>query len=164
MTDRVGITLTESQLHTLIEGAIVGPSSGLNRNGITSSFNVPSNVTLTGDWFHPRNLVRDIMEGGNNSAATTSFDADGEASSGDDGMPKGLLGSLMQKVSSMTMIDLKEMEADAPIDAYGLDSLVSVELRNWIRRETGVELSLGDIGSAESLAALAATIASLRKT
>jgi len=40
------------------------------------------------------------------------------------------------------MIDRDEVEPDTPLSNYSLDSLVSVELRNWIRRQTGVELAL----------------------
>lgn len=42
----------------------------------------------------------------------------------------------------------------------GLDSLVSFELRNWIRREMGVELTLTQIVGAANLQALAQQIRS----
>ena len=57
----------------------------------------------------------------------------------------GLIEALISKVSAMTMTDRDEVLADTPLAAYSLDSLVSVELRNWIRRETSVELTLGAI-------------------
>ena len=60
----------------------------------------------------------------------------------------------------MTMIDREEIGADSPLISFNLDSLVSVELRNWIRRETGVELVLSAITQAESLRALAMEILS----
>ena len=165
MTARVGMTLTEAQVHTLVQGAILGPSSGLNHNCVSSSFNLPSSVTLQGQWFHPRNLMRRILDSqqdrSTRNAGGSKMDDDQNATN--NGAPLGLLDALIQKVSSMTMIDQKEIEPDAPLDTFGLDSLVSVELRNWIRRETGVELSLAEIGSGESLAALASSIASMRK-
>ena len=82
-----------------------------------------------------------------------------QASNGD----APLLGALMDKVSSITMIERDEVEPDAPLAAYGLDSLVSVELRNWIRRETGVETPLPTITRAENLRALATYILSQRE-
>lgn len=69
-----------------------------------------------------------------------------------------LLSALMNKVSSITMIERDEIEADAPLSNYGLDSLVSVELRNWIRRETSVELAPSKIANTANLRALATFI------
>lgn len=64
----------------------------------------------------------------------------------------------------MTVIDRDEVGADAPLASFGLDSLVSVELRNWIRRKTGVDLLLlSAIAKAESLCALATDILAQRK-
>ncbi|KAG5923555.1 putative secondary metabolism biosynthetic enzyme [Claviceps capensis] len=58
----------------------------------------------------------------------------------------------------MAIMDREEIQSDEPVASYSLDSLVSVELRNWIRRETGVELLLSSITQAESLRALATEI------
>lgn len=74
----------------------------------------------------------------------------------------GLIEALITKVSAMTMIERDEVVADGPLVSYGLDSLVSVELRNWIRRETGVDLALTAITQAANLRALATQILSQR--
>ncbi|KAK8121632.1 Highly reducing polyketide synthase ACRTS2 [Apiospora sp. TS-2023a] len=74
--------------------------------------------------------------------------------------------------ASVTMADIRALFqgavsgslADAPLGSYNLDSLVSVELRNWIRRETTVELTLSAIMQADSLRALATEILAWRKT
>ena len=75
-----------------------------------------------------------------------------------------LLRGLIEKVSLITMIDKDEVDPDASLSEYSLDSLVSVELRNWIRRETGVELALPRIVGAENLRALATYIISQGKS
>lgn len=69
----------------------------------------------------------------------------------------------MDKVSSITMIERDEIEPDAPLSNYSLDSLVSVELRNWIRRETSVEVPLPKIVNSGNLRALATHILSQKK-
>ncbi|KAF1730467.1 Nonribosomal peptide synthetase 14 [Beauveria bassiana] len=56
------------------------------------------------------------------------------------------------------MIERDEVHADAPLRNYGLDSLISVELRNWIRRQTKVELPLPRIVGAKNLRTLAQNI------
>ncbi|KAG6037813.1 putative secondary metabolism biosynthetic enzyme [Claviceps sp. Clav32 group G5] len=71
---------------------------------------------------------------------------------------EGLTEALITKVAAMAIMDREEIQSDEPVASYNLDSLVSVELRNWIRRETGVELLLSSITQAASLQALATEI------
>lgn len=66
-----------------------------------------------------------------------------------------LLDALVCKVASMTLMEYEEVEEDQPLSSYGLDSMVLVELRNWIRRKTDVDISVARIGEAENMEALA---------
>jgi acyl carrier protein len=61
----------------------------------------------------------------------------------------------------MTMINREDINTSRSLEEYGLDSLVSVELRNWIRREFGTELPLTAIIRAGNLKALSEKILSL---
>lgn len=47
-----------------------------------------------------------------------------------------------------------DLDLDAPLGAVGIDSLVSIELKNWIRRRLGAEVTVLEIVRAESLARL----------
>ncbi|KAK2820032.1 polyketide synthase, partial [Arthroderma sp. PD_2] len=67
----------------------------------------------------------------------------------------GLTEALITKVSAVTMIDGEELGDNASIDPLVLDSLELVELRNWIRGETSVELLLSAVMRVESLRVLA---------
>lgn len=51
-----------------------------------------------------------------------------------------------------------ELDLDAPLATVGIDSLVSIELKNWIRRRIGVEVTVLEIVRAESLALLGETV------
>jgi len=51
------------------------------------------------------------------------------------------------------------MEAERPLAAYGIDSLVAVEFRNWVRTELGAVLSTLDVTTAASLNSLCEVIA-----
>lgn len=167
----LGAILTEAHLRTAIKGAIIGPSSGINRDGTAISFSFArgdDSGTMPWQCFHPRALVDYIRaesraEGatepglGNNSRSKR-LRIDAESNPLD-----LLLDALMDKVASITMIERDEIEPDAPLANYSLDSLVSVELRTWIRRETGVELTLPKIVNADNLRALARHILSQRE-
>lgn len=51
-----------------------------------------------------------------------------------------------------------ELDLDAPLGTVGIDSLVSIELKNWIRRRMGAEVTVLEIVRAESLARLGETV------
>jgi acyl carrier protein len=163
----LGATLTQAQMHTLVKGAIIGPSSNLNHNGNALSLTfVSGEDSITRPWqcFRPRSLVQ-LMKSQNTIAAIDASGPD-RAPTRPNGLSHAstadLLDALISKVSSITMIDRDEVEPDAPLANYSLDSLVSVELRNWIRRETRVDLSLPKIVGAPNLRALAEQVRSLR--
>ncbi|EJP60751.1 polyketide synthase [Beauveria bassiana ARSEF 2860] len=156
----LGATLTEAHLRTLIKGAIIGPSSSLNAGGKAMSFTLASGDDASQQsWqlFHPRDLVQRT----NSKMLVPGFEnllgkrVDG--SHNHDPLLH-LLEHLLDKVSSITMIERDEVHADAPLRNYGLDSLISVELRNWIRRQTKVELPLPRIVGAKNLRTLAQNI------
>ncbi|KIM94801.1 hypothetical protein OIDMADRAFT_172503 [Oidiodendron maius Zn] len=168
----LGATLTEADLHTAVKGAIIGPSSGLNRDGKAISFRFTSgddpNI-LGWQYYHPLALAERINAKQRSSESDSSgqgHDAclNGLKAANDDDPLISLLEALMDKVSSITMIERDEVEPDAPLSNYSLDSLVSVELRNWIRRETGIELALPKIVGAANLRALTTHILSQRDT
>lgn len=167
----LGATLREAHIRTLVKGAIIGPSSNLNHEGKTISFCFASGddpTTLGWQCFHPLALVERINAGLRSADSDSQGQDRDTRSNGPRATNNGdplldLLDALIGKVSAITMIEREEVEPDAPLSDYSLDSLVSVELRNWIRRETGVELALPRIVGAGNLRALAKHILSQRE-
>lgn len=51
-----------------------------------------------------------------------------------------------------------ELDLDGPLASVGIDSLISIELRNWIRRRLGAEVTVLEIVRAPSLRELGATV------
>ncbi|KAL9587952.1 MAG: hypothetical protein Q9203_003236, partial [Teloschistes exilis] len=156
----LGMTVSEDHLYALIEGAIIGPSSGLNTRGRGLSWTLPSKTEmdhLAWEHFNPLSVMRRLRT------------ASGEKASSDesktlqdllkDGSHELLLDALGDKVSSITIIDRDEFTPDRSLLDYGLDSLFSLELRNWIRRRLNVDVALKDTVSAKNLKALAERIA-----
>ena len=64
-------------------------------------------------------------------------------------------GCLCDKFSSILMIPTDDITPTKPVVAYGLDSLVAIEIRNWLDRELDAKLPLMEMLSASSLTALA---------
>lgn len=63
--------------------------------------------------------------------------------------------NLVAKFCSMLLIPLEDVGPRKPVVAYGLDSLVAVEIRNWMARELGAKMQLLDILNGSSLDAVA---------
>lgn len=173
LTNSLGAVLSLPNLRTVMKGAIIGQNSGLNRDGKAISFSYArgdDSSTLPWQCFHPRALV-DYIRTETRADGTSTADCNGREGASKGGLQlanesdplTALLTVLMDRVSSITMIERDEIEADAPLSNYSLDSLVSVELRNWIRRETGVELPLPRIVNAANLRALATYILEQRE-
>lgn len=156
----LGVSLAVSQVHTLIKGAIIGSSSGFFHEGKTMSCVRGYESTLPWDRFtmlsalRPKSLLlsesRDKTE---TTAATSKAMMDTE---------EGLLDALMAKICSMTMMEANEVFPERNLRDYGLDSLVSVELRNWIKREAGVEMAMTQILTAANLQSLVRHILSMK--
>ncbi|KAJ5247158.1 hypothetical protein N7468_002141 [Penicillium chermesinum] len=66
--------------------------------------------------------------------------------------------TLGQKISSILMRSAEDLDPSAPISAYGLDSLVAIEIRNWITRELEANLQILEILASDSMTALATHI------
>jgi len=62
-----------------------------------------------------------------------------------------ILAALLKKLSRSLMMEPSEIDADRSLAAYGADSLVAVELKNWVLRETKAQVSVFDIMQSSSV-------------
>ena len=62
--------------------------------------------------------------------------------------------ALALKVSAILMIEDEDLSPDRALGSYGSDSLVAVEIRNWIRREMEATVALLDILADNTLSTL----------
>ncbi|KAK4693024.1 hypothetical protein P7C71_g4290, partial [Lecanoromycetidae sp. Uapishka_2] len=67
--------------------------------------------------------------------------------------------ALISKISNVSMTPAEDIEPEKPLVAYGLDSLVAVELRNWMVNELGANVPLLELMNSPSIMALADIIA-----
>lgn len=66
-----------------------------------------------------------------------------------------VLDAIMVKMSRSLMIDMVELDPSRPTSAFGIDSLIAVELRNWFQKEMKAEIPVFEILQANSLQTLA---------
>lgn len=76
---------------------------------------------------------------------------------------KVVLEALLLKLSRVLSVDVSNLDAGKPLHAYGVDSLVAVELRSWIAKELKSEVSVFDMTNASSISQVATTAAEKSK-
>lgn len=62
--------------------------------------------------------------------------------------------SLALKLARALSIQAEDVDTEQPLHAFGVDSLVAVELRNWIAKEFAAEVPVFDIMGGRSVAAI----------
>lgn len=67
--------------------------------------------------------------------------------------------ALIRKLSRSLMMEPEEIDASKSMSSYGTDSLVAVEMKNWVQRETKVSVSVFDILQSNSIGELVGKIA-----
>jgi len=72
-------------------------------------------------------------------------------------------GAIINKLSQMFMIPPDEFDKGQPLSKYGVDSLVAVELRNWLVSHVQAEMSIFDVLQSTSLSGLASKAATKSK-
>lgn len=71
-----------------------------------------------------------------------------------------VVGALQEKLARALGVELDEVDTERPVSTYGVDSLMAVELRNWMRNDFGVEVLVFEIlvgGSVSNLGEIVAT-------
>lgn len=71
--------------------------------------------------------------------------------------------AITEKFSLFLNRSMEDLDPDQPPSSFGLDSLVSIELKNWMVRTFKATLQTAEVGDASSIVALARTIASRSK-
>ncbi|KPM43172.1 Lovastatin diketide synthase LovF [Neonectria ditissima] len=57
--------------------------------------------------------------------------------------------ALAHKLARAMMVSADDVDTNKPLSAYGIDSLMAVELRNWIGREFGAKLGMWELMTGE---------------
>lgn len=78
------------------------------------------------------------------------------------GAESSIANAVANKLASTLMRPVEDIDHAASISTFGMDSLVAIEVRNWITRELEASLQILEILTSESIHALSRTI--LNKT
>jgi acyl carrier protein len=100
---------------------------------------------------------------GGSSVSTKLYETIDTAPSVDDAAA-AVQQALVEKISDMFVLEKDEIDAAQPLARYGVDSLVAIELRNWLVPSARIEMSIFDFLGSSSLADLAMNVTKRTKT
>ena len=164
MKQAVGTEIPEKELHAIIDAAISG------RIGQTSNFYSITGLVCTGHdaqnfWSHDPKFshlcIKDAKQRESASVVGTPLSVRQRLTESQS-LPEAkkiIYDSLAAKFSTVLMIDEEDLSADRALGTYGTDSLIAVELRNWITREMEATVMLVDMLADNTLNTLTETIA-----
>ena len=69
------------------------------------------------------------------------------------------LSGLISKLSKAIMINAADIDTSKPLHTYGVDSLVAVEIRNWIMKELQADVSVFELLANSPITRLAEILA-----
>lgn len=156
--------LAEDELLTLVKAAVTGAFCGNEDQQTLTGFKLLPDKPLPLWAFEPRfsHLLAGVQSGTLTGAGDGGEIAVRHRLKQADSLKLAaemICQALIQKLSNILMIAVEDMDAKKPVVAYGLDSLVAVELRNWITVDLETNVPLMELMSSPSIEHLAGRIA-----
>lgn len=168
MKDVMGAEINEQELLAIMDTAISG------HIGKDSNYHSITGLQCTGGdaqrfWsqdpmFSHMRVKKSTLQKDAGSAANTQSVREQLAGAESMAAAKKIIyDCLAAKFSTVLMIDEEDLGPDKPLGSYGTDSLVAVELRNWIGRQLEATVILVDLLADNTLATLTEKVANKSK-
>ncbi|KAG6353413.1 hypothetical protein INS49_005594 [Diaporthe citri] len=165
MRDRGHRPLSESEVLGLVDYAIRNPrrpprtsqiAAGISSAGITG--NDPRLSMLQGGASSSRGSRGTSSAGARPGHGRVSLHEEISRATSLDEAANAVQGALIAKISDMFVLPETDIDPGRPLSHYGVDSLVAVELTNWLVPNARVEINIFDLIGSSSLSELAANI------
>ena len=153
--------VSEEELHVLVAAAIMGQmNESCNGHCITGLSLGPDSSMPT--WMSDSKFerLRPVIADSANAPQTKEIPISQAIpqAAGLKEVQQLIQDALVTKVASVVVIPVDEIDPTRPISVYGLDSLVAIEIRNWIARELKANLQILELLSSGSMVSLSALI------
>lgn len=171
---RIGmLDIKEEELHAMVELAMMSQSQGVANGhlitGVHTTVDAGSGEQDLPFWSrdpvfsHLESLRPHLSKSARSNAADGSSQQSlsallGAATSLHEAVACAL-DALLRKLSRSLMMALEDIDAGRSTGAYGIDSLIAVDVRNWIFREAKADVPVFEILQAVTLTTLAQKIA-----
>lgn len=165
--------ISEDQTLRIIETAMLEPMRSVEGSQVVTGVR-RYDETMNVAWRHDRRFwPLQVSHGGSDGKgqAAESAGVAGSGSSGDplhftiaaapnqDGVVKVVTTALVEKMSEMFSLPADGIDENQSLSYYGVDSLVAVEVRNWIMLAAKADVSIFDVVQSASVVELARKVA-----
>lgn len=154
--------IVESEIIALMAAAIGGKMTTCDNHCITGlkmDAKAPNNFWANDAKFsHLRRALVMEKEDSDINAPTMSIGNALKQASSDEEAVQIVYTGLVAKVSSVLLIPIDSIDPTHSISSYGLDSLVAIEIRNWITRELEASLQVLELLTSGSMISLSEMI------
>ncbi|GAD95061.1 hypothetical protein PVAR5_3699 [Paecilomyces variotii No. 5] len=159
-------TIDESEVLALLSAAITGHLDGSCSGQCITGLDLTDSVDSF--WAHDAkfSVLREAADAqagsANRDGATVPLHQSLKAADTRDSAHRLVYEALVVKLSEVLGISVDDMDPTVTVSSLGLDSLVAIEIRNWIARETDANVQVLELLSSGSLGSLVDII--LRKS
>jgi hypothetical protein len=158
--------LSERHVLNLVESAICNPKRSIDTSQVVSGIATFNETQKDVPWLQEprfaalRTLATSDAHGGrqlhgpNSKGSASSRHSIQDLLSKSDSWADGVdivIAAITSKLSEMFMVPEADIDRSKPPSAYGVDSLLAVDLRNWLFAHLQAELSMFDVLQSESL-------------
>ncbi len=162
-----GEAISEKEILALMAASITGRAEQTCQSQVITGLKLPaafSSVFWAADAKFESLVVRAASEqaNGTETAQAESPGAALKRATSYVEAARVVLEGLLDKTAAVLMLPREELDPNKATVFYGLDSLVSIEIRNWITREFGAALQILDLLTSGSFVSLVDIV--LRKT
>ncbi|KAB5578110.1 KR domain-containing protein [Coniochaeta sp. 2T2.1] len=162
--------LREEEYHALLDELCnpTNPTPPLTRSQLSLGFEIPETLRSKGIEFlgwmyeplfrqlHQIRTLGGVVEENKDTVNYSMLLAGAETQeAAEDVITK----AIVEKLSRALGIDVAALDASQPLHAYGVDSLVAVELRTWLSKEMGADVAVFDIVGDSTIRSLGSFVA-----
>jgi acyl carrier protein len=155
-------TICEAEVLALFGAAIDGTMAKTCNNHAITGVRITPIIqpfwTNDAKFKHLRLAAEEAASNSEDSTATISFHAALKSSQSVEEAQDIVCKGLLSKLPSVLMLEAEDMDVTRSLANYALDSLVAIEVRNYITREFEANLQVLELLSSGSIESLAKTI------
>jgi acyl carrier protein len=163
-------SMREEEYHAMLD-ELCNPhleQPSLLKAQISLGFQIPENLRSKGveepEWmldplFRHLYQIRILAGGGDSAGESVNYSVLLAGVESHDAATEIIFNAIVKKLCKLLNIEPRDVDPSKPLPAFGIDSLMAIELRSWLLKEMGAEVAVFEMLEGDSVRAFAALVA-----